>query len=287
MYIILGATGHVGSAVAQTLLGEGEPVTIITHDDSKKQEWEQKGAVVAVADVYDKDQLKKVFQQGKRLFVLNPPAPITGDAAELERKSVASILAALSGSGIEKIVAQSTYGAQPGDQVGDLGVLYELEQGLAKTGIPTSIVRAAYYMSNWDTSLETAQQEGQLHTLYPADFKLPMVAPKDLGAVAARLLQEPSAQTGLYYVEGPERYAPADVAAAFSNVLGKDIQVVQTPREEWVSTLKQIGFSQPAADSMAAMTAITLDQNYELPDAPIRGATTLQEYVAALVKGSQ
>jgi uncharacterized protein YbjT (DUF2867 family) len=106
--------------------------------------------------VYDIDQLRSIIQQGKRLFVLNPPAPIVTDTAQEERRSVQSILSALRGSGIEKIVAESVYAAQPGDRIGDLGVLYELEQGLLKTGIPTSIIRAAYYMSNWDMALATA-----------------------------------------------------------------------------------------------------------------------------------
>lgn len=287
MYIILGATGHVGSAVAQSLLDKGEPVTVITHDAKKGEEWQQKGATIAVVNVYDTEQLRKVFKQGQRLFALNPPAPITADTAQEERKSVQSILAAVVDSGLEKIVVESTYGAQPGDQVGDLGVLYELEQGLQKTGIPTSIVRAAYYMSNWDMALATAQQSGQVHTLYPPDFRLPMAAPQDLGAVGARLLQEPVEQTGLHYVEGPERYSSADVAAAFRIALGREVKAVETPREAWVSSLQQMGFSSPAAESMAAMTAITLDQTYDLPTSPVRGRTTLQEYVTGLVERSQ
>ena len=46
-----------------------------------------------------------------------------------------------------------------------------------------------------------------MHSLYPADFKLPMVAPADIAHVAARLLTEPLAQTGRHYVEGPAHYA--------------------------------------------------------------------------------
>ena len=30
MYVVMGATGHVGGAVAQTLLASGEQVTILT-----------------------------------------------------------------------------------------------------------------------------------------------------------------------------------------------------------------------------------------------------------------
>ncbi len=284
MHIILGATGHVGSAVALTLLRAGEPVTVVTRDPNKQDEWTRQGAAVAIADVREHDQLRSVLDRGERLFVLNPPAAPATDTAREEQKSIASILAALPGSGIRRIVAQSTYGAQPGDQVGDLGVLYELEQGLAKTRIATSVIRAAYYMSNWDTALATAQQEGKLYTFYPPAFKLPMVAPQDLGQVAARLLRESVAQTGLYYVEGPQSYSSADVAAAFTSALGKQVQAVHIPQEQWIPTLQTLGFSRKGAESMAAMTAITLKQEYELPFSPIRGKITLEQYIDRLVK---
>ena len=62
-----------------------------------------------------------------------------------------------------------------------------------------------HYMSNWDSALPTAQHQGEGHTFYPVDFRLPMVAPHDIGQLVARLLLEPAARTGLHYVEGPAR----------------------------------------------------------------------------------
>lgn len=55
-----------------------------------------------------------------------------------------SILTALDGSGIGKVVAQSTYGAQPGADIGDLGVLHEMEEALAAASVPSTVVRGAY-----------------------------------------------------------------------------------------------------------------------------------------------
>lgn len=282
MYIILGATGHVGSAVANALLEQGEPVTVVTREATKADAWQQKGAQIAVADAHDAESLRRVFRRGKRLFLLNPPAPPSTDTAQEERKTVQTILTALEGSGLEKIVAESTYGAQPGERLGDLGVLYELEQRLARQPIPTTIIRGAYYMSNWDMALQTAREEGNVYAFFPPDFKLPMVSPEDIGRIAARLLTDPVDQTGLHYVEGPETYSPADVAAAFAKALEKPVNVVETPREQWEEALKAVGFSDKAAESMVAMTALTL-KKLELPETPIRGTTSLESYIADLV----
>lgn len=280
-YLILGATGHVGSATAKALLADGEDVIAIAHDAPKGEELRRLGAQVAVADVHDADALRDVFRRGQRLFLLNPPASPSTDTSSEERRSLASILDAVEGSGLERIVAESTYGAQPGEQVGDLGVLYEMERALGSGPIPVSIIRAAYYMSNWDAALAKAQ--GQVHTFYPADFALPMVAPEDLGHVAARLLETDADETGVHYVEGPERYSSADVAAAFAQALGRPVEAVSTPRPGWIDALKALGFSDPAAASMANMTAITLERRYEIPDDPLRGTVSLVDYVAGLV----
>ena len=284
MHIILGGTGHVGSVVARTLLNRKQPVTIIARDPNKAAVWRARGATVAIADVHDTEALRRVFQTGTRLFLLNPPAAPSTNTVAGERKSLASILNALDESGIRKVVAESTYGAQPGEGVGDLGVLYEMEQALAHKKQSVSIIRAAYYMSNWDTALASARQAGVVPTLYPVDLPLPMVSPDDIGQLAARLLMEPLDKTGLYYIEGPAAYSSAEVAAAFANALNRPVRAMETPPDQWVAVLQGMGFSPEAASSMAAMTAITKQQNYERPGAPIRGQTTLGAYIGQLVK---
>ena len=111
-----------------------------------------------------------------------------------------------------------------------------------------------------------------------------MVDPADVGAAAADLLTRPAPATGVYFVEGPERYTPADVAAAFGSALGRPVEVTVTPRDGWVPAFREMGFSAEAAASYAGMTAVTVDGDLELPESPTRGATTLTAYIDALVK---
>jgi len=283
MYLILGATGHVGSTVANALLQQGYPVTALLHTADHVRDWEQRGARTAVIDVHDVEALRQVFRQGKRLFLLNPPAAPATDTAAEERKSVRSLLAALSDSGLEKIVAQSTYGAQPGEDLGDLGVLYNLEQGLRAQPIPHSILRGAYYMSNWDAALSTAQQQGTIPTFYPLDFQLPMVAPQDLGEVAAHVLTEPFTTNSLHYVEGPARYSAADVAAAFARALDQPVQAHEIPQDQWSTALQQQGFSKQATISFAAMTAQTKQGEFPAVAEAVHGVISLQRYIHDLV----
>lgn len=266
------------------MLDRGEPVTVVTRDSRRAEPFTRRGAAVAVADVRDHDALRAALLRGRYAFLLMPPADPATDTVAEERRMVATIVRAVEGASLEKVVVQSTYGAQPGEGLGDLGVLYELEQAIGAVGVRTSVVRAAYYMSNWDSALETARDEGVVNTFFPPDFALPMVAPVDLGRVAARLLAEEVDHTGVRYVEGPVPYSAADVAHAFAAALGREVRTVATPRSEWVGALQAFGFSPAAAASYARMMAITLDGAYERPEVPERGPTPLAEYVAALVR---
>ncbi|MEH1917516.1 NmrA family NAD(P)-binding protein [Nostoc sp.] len=282
MHIILGGNGHVGSAVAQTLLSQGEPVTIVSRSSASIPEWQKRGAMVEVVDALHTVELRRVFAKGKRLFLLNPPADPATDTDVEERKSLASILEAIRDSGLEKIVAESTYGAQPGSQIGDLGVLYEMEQQLAAQSIPFSIIRAAYYMSNWDFSLQSAKQDGVIHTFFPTDLALPMVAPRDIGQLAARLMTEPIENTGLHNIEGPEIYSSLNVAQAFAKVLQKPVKVVETPRDQWIKTMGNMGFSNSAAASFSKMTTLAIKGEMPPRDLVTRGVVSLESYITEL-----
>jgi uncharacterized protein YbjT (DUF2867 family) len=196
------------------------------------------------------------------------------------------VLGAIKGAGLEKIVAESNYGARLGDRIGDLGVLYEMEQALSAQPVPATIIRAAYYMSNWGAFLQAAHEQGAIQTLYPKDFKLPMVAPSDIGELAARLMTEPVEQTGLHFIEGPDRYSSQDVAVAFAAALGRPVEVESVPCDQWATMLKGMGFSDQAAESFANMTAATLKEPFLPLTSVERGITSLHDYLSQLVRSS-
>lgn len=282
MFIVLGATGHIGSVVADTLLAAGESVTVVTRSAEKAENLIKKGAKPAVVDVTDSRALASVFRTGKRAFLLNPPASVSRDTDAEEHKTLEAIISALDEAGLEKIVLASVYGAHSGTRCGDLTVLYDFEQALKRQPVPITTQRAAYYMSNFDELLKPAR-EGVLPSMFPADFVLPMIAPADLGRAAAGFLREPTGVTGLHYVEGPERYTIRDVANAFAVALGRPVNVKVTPREDWTSAYKKLGFSDAAAQSYACMTGVTLD-SAAFPKTPVRGTTTLQSYITRLIE---
>jgi uncharacterized protein YbjT (DUF2867 family) len=283
MHVVLGATGHVGSALVDALLTHREPVTMVVRNRAKARSFEARGARIEIADVYDVDALRRAYASGERLFMLNPPADPSADTQAQERQTAANMLRALQESGIKKVVAQSTFGARPGELIGDLNVLYEMEQGIERSGVPFSVARGAYYMSNWDAWLELAREEGIVRTFFPADLKIPMVAPKDLGEAAARLMMAPIRQTERILVEGPARYSSNDVAAAFAAVLHREVTVEVIPERDWEDTFKALGFSERAAMSYSNMTRTLFESDLPPADKTLHGKVSLNDYIWDLV----
>jgi uncharacterized protein YbjT (DUF2867 family) len=256
----------------------------VVHSAEKAAQLQSPSVEPVICNVLDSEALRETFGRGKRAFLLNPPGNVGGDTNADEMASSRSITDALQRSGLEKIVVASTYGARPGDGIGDLTTLHDLEQRARASGIPTAINRGAYYFTNLDMLMEPAR-EGVVPTAFPADLKLPMVAPADLGQFAAERLASGIDDVGIAFIEGPERYSFNDVAAAFARHLGRDVSVQTTPRERWEESFRAVGFSVEAAQAFVRMTAATIEGTDD-PEAPRRGSVTLDSYVADLVRRS-
>lgn len=283
MFIILGATGHVGSSLVETLLVQGLPVTAIAHDPEGAEALEARGADAVVVDVHDSDALREVFKRGTRAFLLNPPADVSSDTDAEETATARAIIAALDGSGLEKVVVASTFGAQPGDRIGDLSVLHAFEQAALNQDVPVTIQRGAYYFSNWDAQIDEARA-GTLTTMFPPDLKLPMVAPSDLGRSGAARLVEPFGDIDLHLVEGPKRYSARDVADIFSERLGAPVEIVPLPQDQWRPAYLKLGFSEAAATAYARMAEATVRGDFPDLAETEKGPTSLEDYLAERIE---
>lgn len=280
-YAILGGTGHIGAALSDQLLKANKQVIIIGHNADKQKQWNAKGANYEIADILDSEKLHSIFLKAERIFILNPPADPKGDAESQEIKQVDSIVKALQGLQPQKIVLASTYGARKGKNIFDLGTLYRLEQGLQKFGLPLAIIRSAYYMSNFDLPAQMAMESGKLSTVIPANFKIPMVAPKDIAIIAAARLQD--ASTGIFYIQAQDEYSAEDAANILSLLSDKKITPNEIPEERWQTYMEENGFSSASAKSFTGMTRLTIDEKFQAPN-PETGQTSLEEYLKQTIK---
>ncbi len=74
MYVVFGATGQTGSAVADTLLERKLPVRVVLRSDKAADAWRAKGADVAFADLTDASAMITALTGATGVYAMNPPA---------------------------------------------------------------------------------------------------------------------------------------------------------------------------------------------------------------------
>jgi len=245
MYAITGISGKVGGALARALLDARQPVRAVLRDQRKAATWAAAGCEVAFADMDDASALAAAFEGCKGVFILPPPQFDPAPGFPEMRRVVEAVTTALRVARPGKVVSLSTIGAQA-SETNLLSQLTLLEQALSTLPIPVTVLRPAWFMDNFAWDIDTARTDGVIYTfLQPLDRPVPMVATRDVGLLAARLLQQESEAHEIVELEAARRVSPRDAATAFTRVLGRPVAAKAVPRETWAELFTAQGMQLP------------------------------------------
>jgi uncharacterized protein YbjT (DUF2867 family) len=242
MFVVLGASGNTGKVVAETLLSQKKNVRVVLRDAAKGQAWKEAGAEVAIADVEDGAALKRAFSGAEGAYVLLPPNFSSTQMRVDNNRRASTIAAAIEAAGVRHVVMLSSIGAQQPDGTGPVLGVRDAEATFTRGRAAATFVRAAYFMENWRGAL-FGVAHGVLPTFLLADKAIPMVATRDIGTAAARLLAEGGSGKQVIELAGPGEYSPRDVAAALARVVGKPIAVQEAPEEAMAPALTGAGMN--------------------------------------------
>jgi uncharacterized protein YbjT (DUF2867 family) len=242
MFVVLGASGNTGRVVAGTLLSQNKKVRVVVHEVAKGQVWKEAGADVAVADVEDGAALERAFGDTEGAYVLLPPNFSSTQVLADNKRRTRTIVAAIEAAGVPHVVLLSAVGAQQAEGTGPVLGLRDAEATFTRGRAAATFVRAAYLMENWGGSLSGIAQ-GVLPSFLLADKAIPMVATRDIGIAAARLLTEGGSGKRVIEVAGPREYSPRDVAAALTRVVGTPIGVQEAPEDAMAPALAAAGMN--------------------------------------------
>jgi len=245
MYAITGISGKVGGELARTLLTAGQPVRAIVRDAKKGEEWAALGCEIAVAEMQDAPALLHAFTGATAVFILPPPEFDPAPGYPEAQSVIDNVVEALTAARPTRALCLSTIGA---DAVHDnlLSQRTIMEAALRKLPLPLTILRPAWFIDNAAWDVTSARETGLIHSfLQPTDKAFPMVAAKDVGRVAAELIQEDWSSIRVVELEGPSRVKPNDLADAFATVLGKPVRAEPVPRESWHELFTSQGMKNP------------------------------------------
>jgi uncharacterized protein YbjT (DUF2867 family) len=160
MIAVMGASGNVGSKVADLLVRQGQPVRALEHR-RRLDELGRRGAEVVGGDLADPGDLGLLLKDVDAALVVLPDV-VTEPEFAATRSRMSSVIAdALRASRVEHVVALSTVAAGRADAAGPAAGLRELEQRLAELqDRHVLVLRSPFYMENLLAGLPLIRAQG-------------------------------------------------------------------------------------------------------------------------------
>jgi NAD(P)H dehydrogenase (quinone) len=288
VFAIFGATGKVGGATVRALRDRGAPVRAVLHKPSPAAELAASDCEIVVADLRDESAIERALRGVSAVQVVCPMLTQEADAAVGMRSIVDAIAGGLRASSPAAVLAISDYGAQLDSGTGITLTFHRLEAALR--GLPGSVtfLRSAEHMQNWSRFVNVAAETGVLESLHqPLTKSFPTVSAPEVGVAAADLLTTASrfASPRIVHIEGPRRYTALDVAAALSELVGREVLARALPRPDWLPALRRGGLGASYAELVATMfdahNAGRIDAERGAGET-LRGATELRDVLASL-----
>lgn len=221
MLVVTGPTGNVGAEVTQLLAGGAYtgPYRVAAHNPPKLKKLYGDHLPVVPFDYDRREGWAAVLDGVSTLFLIFPlPTPRTAETR------IKPFVDAAKEAGAKHIVYLSVPGADREKVVPH----YHTERHIEASGIPYTILRASFFMQNLCRGLSThgvdIVERGEI--FIPAGKgKTTFVDSRDVARVAVDIFHDPGAHgKRSYLLTGSERLDFYEVAAIFSEVMGRPIR---------------------------------------------------------------
>ena len=257
MHVVMGASGNTGHIIASNLLTRGEKVRVVGRNSAHLQPLALKGAEPFSADATDANALAKAFHGADSAYVMIPPNITSKDPLGYSNRASDAIASAVQKAGTKNVVVLSSIGAEQPSGTGPIVGLHNLEQKLNQIGNANVLyLRAAYFMENTLPQVHVIRQMGSVAGPLRSDLKIPMIATRDIGNVAADALLHPAIH-GKQTREllGQRDLSYNEVTSIIGKSIGKpDLKYAQLTDAQFKAALLQMGMSEPVASLLVEMS---------------------------------
>jgi uncharacterized protein YbjT (DUF2867 family) len=158
--------------------------------------------------------------------------------------------------GVVHVVKLSALGASDHSKSSIAREHHHVEDALKQTAMTWTILRPHAFMQNWLGDVaESVRTRGVIES--PIDEgRVPFIDTRDIAAVAAEALRHPELHAGhKYLLTGGEAAGFRDLAAAITNVTGRDVAYHPITMEQARARLQAEGSSRQQIDAFLAIAA--------------------------------
>jgi uncharacterized protein YbjT (DUF2867 family) len=256
MYVILGATGNIGSVIANQLLAKGEKIRVIGRNPEKLRLLAAKGAETISADVHYADALATALSGARAAFLMIPPAMTSPDYRQDQERIGDAIATAVEKSKIRYAVGLSSFGAQVASGTGPIAGLHDFEQKLNHIpGLNVLHLRPAYFMENHLMAVPMIQNTGVFAGALEPELMVATIATRDIGEYAGeRLLKLDFAGRQTQELLGERDLSMNTVTAIIGRALhNPQLHYLQLPYAHIAQGLSGMGVSAKTAEQFVEM----------------------------------
>jgi uncharacterized protein YbjT (DUF2867 family) len=278
---VMGATGHIGTALTEALLAKGHDVRALGRDAKKLGALAAKGAKPKSGTFTEAAVLADAFAGAEAAFVMIPPSYGEADFGAYQDRQADAIVKAIQKSGVRKVVTLSSVGAHQSEGTGPIKGLHRMEKRFSQSGGPEVVhLRPSYFMENHFFSIPTIKSMGISGSPMKPDLAMGQIATKDIAQKAAELLDRADFRgTTVLELAGPRDVTMAQVTPILGKAIGKpDLAYVQFPYPDAEKALAGMGMPPATAALMVEMYR-GFNEGLVVPQsAPQRTKTTIEEF---------
>lgn len=238
--LLIGVTGGTGQRVIQGLLEQQvTDLRILTRklDLTRPSlaKLSQAGLELVEADLDDATSLAQAFAGVSQVYC----HAIAGDSAKPDPREVSrarDLAQVAQAAGIRHFVYNSAGGADRQTGIGHIEQKYQVEQILRQAGLPTTMLRACLFMEEfWKRYTRPSILKGTFSFSIQPDKPLHLITTKDMGRVAAYVMQHPEAYLGRSIELAGDVLTPRQMTDIFAEVQGKPVVYKEVP--PWIFLL--------------------------------------------------
>ncbi len=222
--LVTGATGKTGGAIVTGLLAKGIGVrAMVRRLDARSEALEALGAEIAVADIFDPDQLTAAMRGVKRAYYVPPMHPYA-------IQSAAAFAAAAREAKLEAIVQMGQWLSHRNHPAIMTRQTWLMDKMFAELqGIAHTILNPGMFADNFLRTIDFATLLGVFPVL-SGEGKAAPVSNEDIARTAIAVLMAPDLHDGkTYRPTGPKLLSGRDMAAALAKVTGRRVRAVDLP----------------------------------------------------------
>jgi uncharacterized protein YbjT (DUF2867 family) len=242
MILIIGATGTIGRTLVAELLSGGAPVRALTRDPERARPLWQGDVELARGDFAEPASLASALAGVEALFLLSPAGP-ANPAHDL------AVMEAVKGSRVSRVVKLSAFGVASGGPPTAAGWHAPGERAVIHSGRDWTLLRPAAFASNvlaWAAPI----RDGQPIVLATGAGRHATIDPRDVAAVAARILTGRHRENAAYTLTGPEPLTAGEQVQILGRLLRRSLAVVEITPDAVADKMRTDGVPPAYADAV-------------------------------------